>query len=35
MSGRLSRDRLWAVNARFGTAVTPDTEYWTRLPARP
>ena len=28
--------RLWAVNARFGTAVTPDTEYWiTRLPARP
>jgi outer membrane protein assembly factor BamB len=28
--------RLWAVNARFGTPVTPDTEYWiTRLPARP
>lgn len=27
---------LWAVNARFGTAVTPATEYWiTRLPARP
>jgi hypothetical protein len=27
--------RLWAVNARFGTPVTPDTEYWiTRLPAR-
>lgn len=24
---------LWAVNARFGTPVTPDTEYWiTRLP---
>lgn len=24
--------RLWAVNARFGTPVTPDTEYWvTRL----
>lgn len=29
-------DRLWAVNARFGTPVTPETEYWiTRLPARP
>lgn len=28
--------QLWAVNARFGTPVTPDTEYWiTRLPARP
>ncbi len=28
--------RLWAVNARFGTPVTPTTEYWiTRLPARP
>lgn len=28
--------RLWAVNARFGTPVTADTEYWiTRLPARP
>jgi hypothetical protein len=26
---------LWAVNARFGTPVTPDTEYWiTRLPTR-
>jgi hypothetical protein len=26
---------LWAANARFGTPVTPDTEYWiTRLPAR-
>ena len=24
--------RLWVVNARFGTPVTPDTEYWlTRL----
>jgi hypothetical protein len=28
--------RLWAVNARFGTPVTPTTEYWiTKLPARP
>jgi hypothetical protein len=28
--------RLWAVNARFGTPPTPDTQYWiTRLPARP
>jgi hypothetical protein len=28
--------RLWAVNARFGTPVTSDTEYWiTRLPPRP
>lgn len=28
--------RLWAVNARFGTPVTPTTEYWiTRLPKRP
>jgi len=28
--------RLWAVNARFGTPVTPTTPYWiTRLPARP
>jgi hypothetical protein len=27
---------LYAVNARFGTPVTPDTEYWiTRLPSRP
>jgi len=27
--------RLWAVNARFGTPVTPDTEYWiTQLPTR-
>jgi hypothetical protein len=27
---------LFAVNARFGTPVTPDTPYWiTRLPARP
>jgi sugar lactone lactonase YvrE len=26
--------RLWAVNARFGTPVTPDTPYWiTQLPA--
>ncbi len=28
--------RLWAVNARFSTPVTPTTPYWiTRLPARP
>jgi outer membrane protein assembly factor BamB len=28
--------RLWAVNARFSTPPTPNTEYWiTRLPARP
>jgi hypothetical protein len=28
--------RLWAVNARFGTGPTPDTEYWiTQLPLRP
>jgi hypothetical protein len=28
--------RLWAVNARFSTPVTPTTEYWiTKLPARP
>ena len=28
--------RLWAVNARFGTAPTPETDYWiTRLPTRP
>lgn len=28
--------RLWAVNARFGTPVTPTTPYWiTRLPVRP
>jgi hypothetical protein len=27
--------RLWAVNARFGTPVTPTTEYWiTQLPTR-
>ncbi len=27
---------VYAVNARFGTPVTPDTEYWiTRLPAMP
>jgi hypothetical protein len=27
---------LYAVNARFGTPVTPDTSYWvTTLPARP
>ena len=27
--------RLWVANARFGTPVTPDTEYWiTRLPTR-
>ena len=24
----LTRDSLWAVNARFGTDPTPDTEYW-------
>ena len=30
----LSAGRLWAVNARFGTPPTPDTEYWiTRVPA--
>lgn len=29
------RDSLYAANARFGTPVTPDTEYWiTRLPRR-
>jgi hypothetical protein len=28
--------RLWAVNARFTTPPTPDTEYWiTQLPLRP
>lgn len=28
--------RLWVVNARFGTPVTPTTDYWiTRLQARP
>ncbi|MDQ3937879.1 MAG: PQQ-like beta-propeller repeat protein [Chloroflexota bacterium] len=28
--------RLWAVNARFTTPPTPDTDYWiTRLPVRP
>ncbi|HET9779342.1 MAG TPA: superoxide dismutase [Propionibacteriaceae bacterium] len=28
--------RLWAVNARFGTAPAPDTEYWiTQLPLHP
>jgi hypothetical protein len=28
--------RLWAVNARFGTAPGPDTPYWiTQLPLRP
>jgi streptogramin lyase len=28
----LDRGRLWAVNARFGTPVTPTTDYWlTRL----
>ena len=27
---------VYAVNARFGTPVTPDTQYWiTRLPSRP
>jgi hypothetical protein len=31
-----SAGRLWAVNARFGTPVTPTTQYWiTRLPATP
>jgi outer membrane protein assembly factor BamB len=30
----LQAGRLWVVNARFGTPVTPDTDYWiTRLPA--
>jgi sugar lactone lactonase YvrE len=24
----LAAQRLWAVNARFGTTPTPDTEYW-------
>jgi hypothetical protein len=29
----LSAGDLWAVNARFGTPPTPDTEYWiTRVP---
>jgi streptogramin lyase len=29
-------DDLWAVNARFGTEATPDTQYWvTRLDATP
>ena len=28
--------RLWAVNLRFTTPVTPDTPYWiTQLPLRP
>ena len=28
--------RLWVVNARFGTPVTPTTDYWiTKLPGRP
>jgi hypothetical protein len=28
--------RLWTVNARFNTPVTPTTEYWiSRLPSRP
>jgi hypothetical protein len=32
----LRDDDLWAVNARFGTEATPDTEYWiTRLDAAP
>lgn len=32
----LEAGRLWAVNARFGTPPTPDTEYWiTRLPTHP
>lgn len=31
-----SAGRLYTVNARFNTPVTPDTEYWiTRIPARP
>jgi hypothetical protein len=30
----LQADKLWVVNARFGTPVTPETDYWiTRLPA--
>lgn len=29
-------DRLWVVNARFGTPPTPTTDYWiTRLPTSP
>lgn len=32
----LSAGRLWAVNARFGTPVEPDTPYWiTQLSRRP
>ena len=32
----VSAGHLWAVNARFGTGPTPDTEYWiTQLPLRP
>ena len=28
--------RLWAVNARYGTTPTPNTEYWiTQMPLRP
>ena len=28
--------RLWAVNLRFTTPITPDTPYWiTQLPLRP
>ena len=31
-----SAGSLYAVNARFGTPVTPDTQYWiTRLPSKP
>jgi hypothetical protein len=32
----LAAGRLWVVNARFTTPVTPATDYWiTRLPGRP
>jgi hypothetical protein len=31
-----SGENLYAVNARFGTPATPDTEYWiTPLPLEP
>jgi outer membrane protein assembly factor BamB len=35
-TGTVAAGRLWAVNARFGTGPTRDTEYWiTQLPLRP
>jgi hypothetical protein len=27
--------RIYAVNARFGTPVTPDTEYWVTQVRKP